>query len=381
MIEDRTITATSDGGRDRAFFGRRKGHRLRPHQAALIEELLPRLAIDLVKPPDLAALFPRALDAVRLEIGFGGGEHLVEEARAAPDTGFIGCEPFVNGMAKILALIEATGIDNIRLYVGDAVDLLRWLPADSLARRRSALCRSLAEAAALEAPFRAGRHGGDARPRAAPGASVSLCERHSRLCRLDPRAAAARAAIRLDRRACRRLAPPLAAAFPEPATRPRRSARAACPAIWYFDASPDARAPAAAGWDCSPPQFRFSILRTRRKSLYFARLVRHLITIGAIDRFVRVGPARDPLFFVTCGTQVTPGRIETTGSQRLTTSATFAAEHPADDAHGALAEPRVIGDTGVAARVAAICAPVLLELGLRAGAGARSPALPAARCR
>jgi tRNA (guanine-N7-)-methyltransferase len=146
MIEDRTIiTATPDGGRARAFFGRRKGHRLRPHQAALIEELLPRLAIDLAKPPDLAtppdlttppdlaALFPQAFDAVRLEIGFGGGEHLLEQARSAPHTGFIGCEPFVNGMAKILALIEATGVDNIRLYAGDAVDLLRWLPAGSLA--------------------------------------------------------------------------------------------------------------------------------------------------------------------------------------------------------------------------------------------------------
>jgi tRNA (guanine-N7-)-methyltransferase len=133
MIEDRTITATTDGGRDRAFFGRRKGHRLRPHQAALIEGLLPRLAIDLAKPPDVGALFPRAPDAVRLEIGFGGGEHLFEEARGTPHTGFIGCEPFVNGMAKILALIEASGIDNIRLYAGDAVDLLRWLPAGSLA--------------------------------------------------------------------------------------------------------------------------------------------------------------------------------------------------------------------------------------------------------
>ena len=216
MIEDRTITATSDGGRDRAFFGRRKGHRLRPHQAALIEELLPRLAIDLVKPPDLAALFPRALDAVRLEIGFGGGEHLVEEARAAPDTGFIGCEPFVNGMAKILALIEATGIDNIRLYAGDAVDLLRWLPADSLAgvdllyadpwpkrrhwKRRFVQDDTVAMLARV----------------LAPGASVSLCERHSRLCRLDPRAAVARAAIRMDRRACRRLAPPLARLFRNP---------------------------------------------------------------------------------------------------------------------------------------------------------------------
>jgi tRNA (guanine-N7-)-methyltransferase len=122
--------------RDRAFFGRRKGHRLRPHQNALLDTLLPRLAIDLAAaaPGDLAALFPRPVDAVRLEIGFGGGEHLFAQATVDPHKGFIGCEPFVNGMAKILALIEAGGADNIRLFAGDAVDLLRWLPAAALAR-------------------------------------------------------------------------------------------------------------------------------------------------------------------------------------------------------------------------------------------------------
>src|SRR5262249_20375910 len=91
------------------------------------------LAIDLAKPSDLAALFPCPVDAVRLEIGFGGGENLIEEARGGPRTGFIGCEPFVHGMAEILAHIEAAGLDHIRLYAGDAVDLLRWLPAGSLA--------------------------------------------------------------------------------------------------------------------------------------------------------------------------------------------------------------------------------------------------------
>jgi len=135
MIEDRTTGKEPGAARERAFFGRRKGHRLRPHHAALIETLLPRLALDIAVPPpdDLAALFGSAADAVRLEIGFGGGEHLVAEACAAPQTGFIGCEPFVNGMAKILAVIEAGGVGNIRLHAGDAMDLLRWLPAASLA--------------------------------------------------------------------------------------------------------------------------------------------------------------------------------------------------------------------------------------------------------
>jgi tRNA (guanine-N7-)-methyltransferase len=119
-----------------SFFGRRKGHKLRLHQADLIEHLLPRLALDIVNPspPDLADLFDRAAGDFRLEIGFGGGEHLIAEARAFPNTGFIGCEPYVNGLAKILTQIEAHNIGNIRLFAGDAAELLTWLPQHSLAR-------------------------------------------------------------------------------------------------------------------------------------------------------------------------------------------------------------------------------------------------------
>jgi tRNA (guanine-N7-)-methyltransferase len=71
---------------------------------------------------------------MRLEIGFGGGEHLIAEAQAYSDHGFIGCEPYVNGMAKILAQIEAGNVSNIRLFAGDAAELLAWLPQRSLAR-------------------------------------------------------------------------------------------------------------------------------------------------------------------------------------------------------------------------------------------------------
>ncbi|HEX2655037.1 MAG TPA: tRNA (guanine(46)-N(7))-methyltransferase TrmB [Xanthobacteraceae bacterium] len=119
----------------RGFFGRRKGHRLRAHQADLLHALLPKLAIDLTKsaPADLAALFSPSVEKVRLEIGFGGGEHLIAQAIAEPRTGFIGCEPFVNGMAKALAAIEEHGLSNIRLHHGDAVALLDWLPDKSLA--------------------------------------------------------------------------------------------------------------------------------------------------------------------------------------------------------------------------------------------------------
>jgi tRNA (guanine-N7-)-methyltransferase len=119
-----------------SFFGRRKGHKLRPHHADLIAHLLPRLALDIGQPApdDLTVLFDSPLDNVRLEIGFGGGEHLIAEALAFPQTGFIGCEPYVNGMAKILAQIEAHNIANIRLFAGDAAELVAWAPASSLAR-------------------------------------------------------------------------------------------------------------------------------------------------------------------------------------------------------------------------------------------------------
>jgi tRNA (guanine-N7-)-methyltransferase len=119
----------------RGFFGRRKGHRLRPHQAGLVETLLPRLALDLgtAAPADLAGLFPMPVNEIRLEIGFGGGEYLAAQAETHPRIGFIGCEPFVNGMAKALALIEARDLANIRLHLGDAVMVLDWLPTNSLA--------------------------------------------------------------------------------------------------------------------------------------------------------------------------------------------------------------------------------------------------------
>src|SRR5689334_14987666 len=119
-----------------SFFGRRKGHKLRAYQADLIESLLPRLALDIsaAAPAQLGEIFDRPLDDVRLEIGFGGGEHLAAEAQASPNIGFIGCEPYVNGMAKILAQIEAHEISNIRLFAGDAAELLAWLPAQSLSR-------------------------------------------------------------------------------------------------------------------------------------------------------------------------------------------------------------------------------------------------------
>ncbi|HZC55801.1 MAG TPA: tRNA (guanosine(46)-N7)-methyltransferase TrmB [Xanthobacteraceae bacterium] len=122
--------------KSRAFFGRRKGHKLRPHQAQLIDTLLPRLAIDLTQPApaDLRALFPDPVTEVALEIGFGGGESMIAQAENLPRTGFIGVEPFVNGMAKALAAIESKKLSNVRLHFDDAVGLMAWLLDESLAR-------------------------------------------------------------------------------------------------------------------------------------------------------------------------------------------------------------------------------------------------------
>src|SRR5437588_2453062 len=119
-----------------AFFGRRKGHPLRVRQAELFGSLLPHLALDLSAPPpeNLTVLFPVPTDEVRLEIGFGGAEHLIAQAQANPCSGFIGCEPFVNGMAKALVAIEELRLTNIRLHHGEAMELIAWLPAASIAR-------------------------------------------------------------------------------------------------------------------------------------------------------------------------------------------------------------------------------------------------------
>jgi tRNA (guanine-N7-)-methyltransferase len=123
-------------GHARAFFGRRKGHKLRPRQAGLFATLLPRLAIDVTEPAprELSALFGGSVTAVWLEIGFGGGEAMLAQAKAYPQIGFLGVEPFVNGMAKALAGIEAEGLSNIRLHFNDAVGLIDWLPTASLMR-------------------------------------------------------------------------------------------------------------------------------------------------------------------------------------------------------------------------------------------------------
>ena len=96
--------------------------------------LLPRLSIDIGRPVDPASLFPSPPRDLWLEIGFGGGEHLLATAQQHNDVGFIGCEPFLNGMARALADLAGADVGNIRLHCGDAGELIDLLPPKSLGR-------------------------------------------------------------------------------------------------------------------------------------------------------------------------------------------------------------------------------------------------------
>lgn len=120
----------------RGFFGRRKGRPLGAIGQELSSSLLTKLLLspEEASPSSLQELFPQKLDGFRLEIGFGGGEHLLHCMKENPNIGFIGVEPFINGMGKFLSALN----DNpelqqrIRLYNDDAVNLLSWLPAEQL---------------------------------------------------------------------------------------------------------------------------------------------------------------------------------------------------------------------------------------------------------
>lgn len=111
------------------FYGRRKGRPLSSRQQALVEETLPRLTVDLTQGAvDPTALFAQPKKEIWMEIGFGAGEHLAWQAGRHPDVGFVGCEPFINGVARLLVHMEDDGLDNIRVHADDARLLLDALP-------------------------------------------------------------------------------------------------------------------------------------------------------------------------------------------------------------------------------------------------------------
>ena len=102
-----------------------------------METLLPRLRLSVPSDGgirDIRSVFATPPGEVWLEVGFGGGEHLAHQAKAHPDIGFIGCDPFVNGVANLLSLIESEGLTNIRIFDDDARKLFPALPDACLAK-------------------------------------------------------------------------------------------------------------------------------------------------------------------------------------------------------------------------------------------------------
>jgi len=110
---------------------------LKPHQRILLDELLP--SIEILPPGDAkqldpAKFFSSSVNQIWLEIGFGSGEHLVTQAINNPSVGFVGCEPYINGVARILTSISKLGLSNVRIFRDDARILLKALPDQSIAR-------------------------------------------------------------------------------------------------------------------------------------------------------------------------------------------------------------------------------------------------------
>lgn len=113
------------------LYGRSTGHKLRKGQAELVETLLPAIAV-----PDEGEITAERLfghpAALHFEIGFGGGEHLAHRADLLPDHGFIGCEPFLNGVATALAHVRDRRLGNVRLHMNDALEVLARIPDGAL---------------------------------------------------------------------------------------------------------------------------------------------------------------------------------------------------------------------------------------------------------
>lgn len=119
-------------------YGRRKSRKLSPHKEMLVKELLPRIAIrfpnDSEYPPNQPKNLAQDYHKIWIEIGFGGGEHLAEQAARNPDALLIGCEPYIDGVAKLLTEVEAQELDNVRILAEDARLLLDELPQASVER-------------------------------------------------------------------------------------------------------------------------------------------------------------------------------------------------------------------------------------------------------
>jgi len=115
----------------RRLYGRRSGHKLRQGQAELLERLLPAVSVPAEGPVTSGILFGDGRP-LHFEIGFGSGEHLAFRADLLPDHGFIGAEPFLNGVVGALQHIRDQSLANVRLHMGDALDVLERVPDGAL---------------------------------------------------------------------------------------------------------------------------------------------------------------------------------------------------------------------------------------------------------
>lgn len=121
----------------RLLYGRKRGRKLRPGQRALYDSDFPKFRLSLPPAParlDLRATFGRDVADLWVEIGFGAGEHLAHQAARHPDIGFIGCEPFLNGIVGLLARLRDQRLANVRIFDDDARLLLAALPKASVGR-------------------------------------------------------------------------------------------------------------------------------------------------------------------------------------------------------------------------------------------------------
>ncbi|MBC6437259.1 MAG: tRNA (guanosine(46)-N7)-methyltransferase TrmB [Rhodobacteraceae bacterium] len=138
MMEKHAHTATVRPVRN--FYGRRRGHHLKDSQERYLAEDLVALSPGPVGWTENPSRAPLDMDAlfdgreVWLEIGFGGGEHMVHQAGLNPDVGIIGCDPYINGVAMLLGNIRKTGVTNLRVHPGDVRDLFDLLPRASISR-------------------------------------------------------------------------------------------------------------------------------------------------------------------------------------------------------------------------------------------------------
>jgi tRNA (guanine-N7-)-methyltransferase len=113
------------------LYGRSSGHKLRKSQQELVDQLLPAISVPAEGPVDSVSLFGEDRP-LHFEIGFGSGEHLAFRADLLPDHGFIGCEPFLNGVATALTHVRDQRLANVRLWNNDALDVLRRIPDGAL---------------------------------------------------------------------------------------------------------------------------------------------------------------------------------------------------------------------------------------------------------